>query len=63
MNLVNSKIKLERIQNCQIAIEIDFPNIYIGVKRSDWPLSFDYQTIENFALEHGVIHSSRIYAT
>ena len=54
--------KLDRTLIYKIAIEIDFPNIHIGLKSSDWTLPFDYETIENFALSLGVIHSSRIYA-
>ena len=54
--------KLDRTLIYKIAIEIDFPNIHIGLKNSDWPLPFDYEIIENFALSYGVIQSSRIYA-
>lgn len=62
MNFIKSLTKLENRLTNKIGIEIDFPNIFIGLEKSDWPLSFDYKTIENFALELGVIHSSRIYA-
>lgn len=62
MNLSDSLGKLDRTLIYKIAIEIDFPNIHIGLKNSDWPLPFDYEMIENFALGFGMIHSSRIYA-
>ena len=60
--LSDSLRKLDRTLIYKIAIEIDFPNIHIGLKNSDWPLPFDYEIIENFALSYGVIQSSRIYA-
>ena len=62
MNLSDSLGKLDRTLIYKIAIEIDFPNIHIGLKNSDWPVSFDYEMIEKFALRFGMIHSSRIYA-
>ena len=62
MNLSTTFTKLESIQNCNIGIEVDFPNIHIGLKHSKWPNPFEYETIENFALKYGNIYSSRIYA-
>lgn len=62
MNLCDSLGKLDRTLIYKIAIEIDFPNIHIGLKNSDWPLPFNYEMIENFALRFGIIHSSRTYA-
>lgn len=60
--MIYSLTKLKKNQNNNIAIEIDFPNSYISLKQSKYPLLFDYEIIEQFALNLGFISSSRIYA-
>jgi uncharacterized protein (TIGR00288 family) len=61
MNLSNTKIKTEKKDFYNICIGIDYPNMEIGLKKTDWPLMFDYEVIEEFALSRGEIVLSRIY--
>jgi len=61
MNLSYTKIKSEKKNSYKIGIGTDYPNMEIGLKKSDWPLMFDYEVIEQFAISRGEIVLSRIY--
>ena len=61
MNLSDAKTKSIGKKRYKIAILIDYPNIEIGLKNSGWPVPFDYEVIEKFAMQKGEIILSKIY--
>ncbi len=61
MNLSDAKTKSIGKERYKIAIQIDYPNIDIGLKKSGWPEPFDYEVIEKFAKQKGEIILSKIY--
>ena len=61
MNLSDSKPKSIHKKTYKIAIGIDYPNMEIGLKKSGWPIPFDYDVIDCYAKQWGEVIISKIY--
>ncbi len=61
MNLSDVETKSSDTKRYKIAIQTDYPNMEINLKRSGWSVPFDYEVLENFARKNGEIILSRIY--